>query len=221
MTTSLTMLMFSAAVLLGLSASCRFKSSVSESSENSNLVAIPFAQAGGLDAAALARVHGEATASAPAALRPDPDLYARRLLKQFRQDGNTLARQLGVVEQYRLLLGGASDDFRTMPQESYDATSLLTLQKVAQEICVSLVNPTSANHPGWQTVLPNAPSDVEKNVRWLMSKMHALPSSSLDSSAVSELAAMVREDAVDGVVSGQSYVNACTAMALDAEALLL
>lgn len=221
MVSQLALLPLSAMLLLGLTASCRLKNSVTESTEKSILAPIPFSQAGSLDEVGLARVHAEAMASSPAAIRPDPDLYARRLLKQFRPDGNTLARQLGVVEQYRLMLGGASDDFRTVPQESYDSTSLLTLQKVAQEICLSLVNPDPSNHPGWQSVLPEPVTLVEANVRWLMAKMHGVPSTSLDASAVSELVAMVTADATTRGIQKESYVNACTAMAMDAEALLL
>jgi len=194
---------------------------LSEENEKSSLNEIPFSKAGSEDAVGLAKVHGIAFQSAPAPVRPDPDLYARRLLKQFRPDGNTLARQLGLVEQYRLMLGGASDDFRTVPQESYDATSLLTLQKVARLVCESLVIPNSWQHPGWQTVLPEAPANVEANVRFLMKKMLGLPQGSLSSDAIAELVAIVKEFPENSALTLTSYVPACTAMAMDAEALLL
>jgi hypothetical protein len=192
-----------------------------ETDSSSAVGAIPFAKAGSENSAALATVHAGSFASAPAAIRPDPDLYARRLLKTFRYDGNTLARQLGRVERFRLMLGGASDDFRTVPQETYDATSLLTLQKVAEEICTALVAPTAEDHPGWQTVLTAAPENVDANLRSLMKRMLGLPESSLSLAALAELAEMVQADAVNGVVVQSSYVTACTAMAMDAEALLL
>lgn len=202
---------------------CRKKSGLVEESGGSGggSDSIPFEKAGEADTSALAQVHAEAFASAPAPIRPDPDLYARRLLRQFRSDGNTLARQLGLVEQYRLMLGGATDDFRTVPQDSYDATSLLTLQAVAQEICIALVAPDPSVHFGWQSVLPEVPENVTANVRWLMRKMHAVPDASLSGSAVGELVEMVQADAVKGVIVAASYITACTAMAMDAEALLL
>ncbi|MFZ9521182.1 MAG: hypothetical protein ACO3A4_11970 [Silvanigrellaceae bacterium] len=202
-------------------AACRLKSTLTESSESAAVDAIPFAKAGGEDAVGLARVHAESFASAPAAIRPDPDLYARRLIRQFRSDGNTMARQLGLVEQYRLMLGGASDDFRTVPQDTYDATSLLTLQKVAQEICISLVAPTSWRQPGWSTVLTEPPAQVEANVRSLMKRMLGISENSLDATAVADLVAMVNAEPVDGKIANESYITACTAIAMDAEALLL
>lgn len=213
-------IVFFSGILLFPSA-CRKKTSLLEETGGSGTDTIPFEKAGDADTTALSLVHTKSFASAPAPVRPDPDLYARRLLRQFRTDGNTLARQLGLVEQYRLMLGGATDDFRTVPQDSYDATSLLTLQKVAQEICIALVSPNPSVHAGWQSVLPEAPENVTANVRWLMRKMHAVPDASLSSSAVTELVEMVQADAVKGVIVASSYVTACTAMALDAEALLL
>lgn len=206
---------------LSCSTSCRFKSSVVDVASKSSLDAIPFAKAGGENASSLASVHSSTMQSSPAALRPDPDLYARRLLKQFRKDGNTLARQLGRIEQYRLMLGGASEDFRTVPQETYDATSLLALQKVAQQVCVGLITPDPWEHPGWTSILVQPPSSVESNVKFLMTQMLGLPESALNASALSELSLMVNDFAENGVVTAKSYLPACTALALDAEALLL
>lgn len=209
------------ASIVFLIAGCRLRSSLIETESGAQADAIPFAKAGSEITSGLAAVHAGNFASAPAAIRPDPDLYARRLLKTFRYDGNTLARQLGRVERFRLMLGGASEDFRTVPQESYDATSLLTLQKVAEDICTSLVAPNAWDHADWQTVLTAAPADIDSNLRLLMKKMLGLPESSLSQDALAELADMVRADAVNGVVSNSSYITACTAMAMDAEALLL
>lgn len=208
------------ALLLFLSA-CRFKKSVSESSEDASLTPLPFVKAGEQNETSLSLVHGETLQTPPAAVRPDPDLYARRLLKQFRSDGNTLARQLGQLEQYRLMLGGASEDFRTVPQDTYDSTSLLTLQKVAREICISLIDPSSSQHPGWNSVLPHPLSDVENNMKFLMQKMLGLPESELSAVALGEVVEIVRAFPENGSVTRSSYVYGCTALALDAEALLL
>jgi hypothetical protein len=204
-----------------LLSACRFKSSVLEADNDTALDVIPFSKAGGENTSTLASVHASTMQSSPAAVRPDPDLYARRLLKQFRKDGNTLARQLGRVEQYRLMLGGASEDFRTVPQDAYDATSLLTLQKVAQEVCVALITPTTWEHPGWSTILPEPYSNVQGNVKFLMSRMLGFAESSLNSIAVTELVDMVNAFPEKGVITAKSYLPACTAMAMDAEALLL
>ena len=68
-------------------------------------------RAGGVNSAALALVHAEETEYAPAAIRPDPDTYIRQLLRQYRAPGATIARQIGNIASYRLLLGGATEDF--------------------------------------------------------------------------------------------------------------
>lgn len=208
-------------VVAFLISACRFKSSIIESNGETALDTIPFAKAGSENTNSLSAVHLASMQSAPAAVRPDPDLYARRLLKQFRKDGNTLARQLGRIEQYRLMLGGASQDFRTVPQEAYDATSLLTLQKVAQEVCVSLITPSAREHPGWSSILPEALSNVQGNIKFLMTRMLGFPESSLNASAISELVEMVNAFPEKGVITAKSYLPACTAIAMDAEALLL
>jgi hypothetical protein len=204
-----------------LLSACRFKSSVVETTAEGALDPIPFPKAGGEIVSSLTTVHASALQSAPAAVRPDPDLYARRLLKQFRKDGNTLARQLGRIEKYRLMLGGASEDFRTVPQDAYDATSLLTLQKVAQEVCISLITPSAYDHPGWSNILPESPANVQANVKFLMGRMLGFPESALNSTAVSELVEMVNAFPENGVVTAKSYLPACSAIAMDAEALLL
>lgn len=209
------------AITSTLALSCQWKKSLVENSESSSLDAIPFSKAGGENATTLASVHASSMQSSPASVRPDPDLYARRLLKQFRTDGNTLARQLGQVEQYRLMLGGASDDFRTVPQETYDATSLLTLQKIAQDICVALLTPDSSKHPGWASVLPETPTNIQANIKYLMRRMLGLSESTLNSTSLTELVEMVNAFPDNGVITAKSYLTACTAIAMDAEALLL
>lgn len=203
------------------SSGCQLKRRLVEAPEENTLDAIPFAKAGSEVENSLNDLRANAFQSAPAAVRPDPDLFARRLLKQFRPDGNTMARQLGKIEQFRLMLGGATDDFRTVPQNGYDSTSLLTLQKVAHLICTSLVDPDPSEHPGWENVLPNASSEIALNIKFLMSKILGLSESSLNPTSVSELSDMVTELKASGLDVTESYVYACTAIALDGEALLL
>lgn len=200
---------------------CQLKRRLIESTDESTLDAIPFSRAGTEAISSLNDLRTHAFQSAPAAVRPDPDLFVRRLLKQFRPDGNTMARQLGKIEQYRLMLGGATDDFRTVPQNSYDSTSLLTLQRVGQLICASLIAPSPREHPGWESVLPNDPSEIAPNIKFLMSKIIGLSESSLNPTAVAELSDMVTELTAAGASVTDSYVYACTAIALDGEALLL
>src|SRR5688572_25967660 len=64
-------------------------------------------RASGINEAALAEVYAARATEAPAPIRPDPDIYIRRLLRQYRSEGAVVARQIGSVEQFRLLLGGA------------------------------------------------------------------------------------------------------------------
>jgi hypothetical protein len=182
------------------------------------------AKAGEVDEAALAAVHQIAAASPPAPIRPDPDLFARRVLKQFRDEDTTLAKVIGDVERYKVLLGGASQDFRTMPQETYDATSLLAVAKVAEETCRALVAPTSGEHPGWTTILPEPPQDAHGNLVFLMQRLTGRPNATIDEARVGELQQIM--DASDAAEAGGDpryarYVPACAAILLDAEALYL
>lgn len=186
------------------------------------------AKAGGADEAALAAVYNVSTTHAPAALRPDPDLYVRRLLRQYRSEGVTVARQIGEVEQYRLLLGGASEDFAKPPQESYDATSLLAVFKVAEEVCRGLVAPDAATHDSWTTILPYAADQESDNIRWLAQRILGKPSAQVGSTEIASLAAiMVAEQAALTNVwwargnPYAKYVSVCATLALDAEALFL
>jgi hypothetical protein len=178
-------------------------------------------QAGGKDDAALAALYAVTTDVAPAAVRPDPDLMVRRLLRQFRPEGTTVARETGRVENFRLLLGGASEDFQTAPAETYDATSLLATLKVAEEICTGLVAPTSWQHPGWSTILPAAPRDLDTNLRWLAQRMTGVPSGKIADDSIASLRA-ITEDTADGdPLAHEHYVPACATLAVDAASLLL
>ena len=109
------------------------------------------ARAGARDAGALAAVYAVKPVNLPASVRPDPDLLARRLLRQFRAEGTTLARAIGDVENYRGLLGGASLDFATAPANGvsmslrFDASSLVTSRD-----CMPLI--ASGMISGWARI---------------------------------------------------------------------
>lgn len=185
-------------------------------------------KAGAADEASLAAVYAVTTTHAPAAIRPDPDLYVRRLLRQYRPEGATIARQIGEVEQFRLLLGGASEDFSKTPQETYDATSLLAVFKVAQEVCRGLVAPNASEHGDWVTILPHAASAELANVQWLAQRILGRPSSQIDASIYDSLIAIM--DAEEAGLADDwrtnnhpyaKYIAVCATLALDAEALYL
>ena len=181
-------------------------------------------RAGIVDEAALAEVHAVTTEYSPAAIRPDPDTYVRQMLKQYRSPGATIARQIGNVEAYRLLLGGASEDFTKVPQESYDATSLLTTFAVAQQYCVGLVSPNSSAHSDWSTILPYAATDEESNVIWLAQRFLGIKSTEISADKIAALLGILdsERDHVE-FSSGDfdKYIPVCSALALDAEALFL
>ncbi len=182
--------------------------------------------AGGVDEAGLKAVHTVLTKNAPAALRPDPDLVVRRLLKQFRPDGATLAYQIGRVEQYRMLLGGASTDFAKMPQESYDATSLLAVYKVAEEVCRGLVAPNSSEHGGWTSIMPYPPSADRENTLWLAQRIIGKPSQEISDSKINSLLAIMAAEEPTIMTNWwarsqpySKYISVCATLTLDAEAL--
>lgn len=183
-------------------------------------------KAGDVDEAALAAVYAVSTSHPPAALRPDPDLFVRRLLREYRDEGATVARQIGQVEQYRLLLGGASEDFSKMPQETYDATSLLAVHKVAEEVCRGLVAPNPWEHQGWATILPYGAGQDEENIAWLAQRILGKPSVDIAPEKLTALKSIM--DVEEPFISenwwadGNAYVKyipVCAALALDAEAL--
>ncbi|WP_141736077.1 hypothetical protein [Oligoflexus tunisiensis] len=178
-------------------------------------------KAGSLDEAALAEVHAITTSHAPAGVRPDPDTFVRQLLLQYREQGSVVAREIGRVEAYRMLLGGASDNFAIVPQESYDATSLLAELKVAEEICEGLVNPDEWQHAGWDSILPADPADTTTNIRFLAQRLIGLPSSQITDEALTQLNEILQTALVDGRVTQASYIPVCATLLLDAEALLL
>ena len=128
-------------------------------------------RAGGVQSTELAELHATATSLAPAAIRPDPDTVVRRLLLQYREEGATVARQIGEVEQFRRLLGGATEDFSVTAQVTYDATSLLAKLKVAETVCEGLVAPNGTAHPGWTSILPAAPDQSTTNLTFLAQRI--------------------------------------------------
>lgn len=211
-------------VMLLLSLSCSRRKSLS-SSNNESFTTDPDLmtlgdKAGEADEVALLTVYAATSTIAPAPVRPDPDLYARRLLRQFKSEDLVVARSIGATENYRPLLGGASEDFKTPPQETYDATSLLALQKVAEEICQALVAPNSWEQPGWTTILPAHPStQIDENLRFLAQRMLGISNSKITTEMMSMLRTAVTTSSAS--VTNSSYVLPCTMLALDAEALLL
>lgn len=181
---------------------------------------LPGGKAGALDAALLESVHSQTSQRAPAAIRPDPDTYIRALLRQYREEGPLIAREIGRVEDFRPLLGGANEDFSKSPQETYDATSLLAVQKVSDEVCRSLIAP-DGDHPGWRTILPAPVGDVSANIRFLAQRFIGLPSSQISSESLNALEVILNDARVNGQVTLESYVPVCVALSIDAEALLL
>lgn len=178
-------------------------------------------KAGGINEAALAQLHAITTTHAPAGVRPDPDTVVRRLLLQFRAPGATVAREIGRVEQYRLLLGGASDDFVKKPSQTYDATSLLAMLKVSEEVCVGLVDPNAEQHPGWNSILPAGPDQTDSNLAFLVQRLLGIPSADVSADMVASLASILDAAQVDGAYTYTSYVPVCATLLVDAQALLL
>lgn len=177
--------------------------------------------ANGMDAAQLNELYAVTSLHAPAPVRPDPDLIVRNLLLQYRETGSTVAREIGRVEEYRMLLGGANVIFTVVPQESYDSTSLLAEMKVAGEICRSLVDPSQRDHPGWRTILPHPMTDIDFNLTFLAQRFLGVPISRIDAGTLENLKVIVNASLDQGQITAKSYVPACTTLILDAEALLL
>ena len=136
-------------------------------------------KAGEKDDSALDAVYAAVSGIPPASIRPDPDMYARRLLLQYREEGSTVAREIGNIEGFRLLLGGASQDFQKTPQKEFDATSLLASLSVAERICEGLVAPDERQYPGWESILPADPSDWEANIKFLAQRFIGKPSAKI------------------------------------------
>ncbi len=178
------------------------------------------ARAGGLNAAALQNVYSVTTAHPPAGVRPDPDLLVRQLLLQYREQGSVVAREIGRVESFRMLLGGANENFTIVPQETYDATSLLAELKVAEEVCRSLVAPDATQHPGWNSILPAAASDIDTNVRFLAQRLLGVPSTSIEEANIASLK-NIFVSGQSGGASNEDYIPVCATLMIDAEALLL
>lgn len=212
-------------IVVTFSMSCNFRTKAKSLVDTVDAIDPDLSQLGakafGADETILTTVRDVTTSIAPAAVRPDPDLYAKRLLKQYRSDGVVMAREIGGTEPFRALLGGASEDFKTSPQETYDATSLLANQKVAEDVCEALVAPNSSEHPGWQTVLPGAAREVDANLKFLAQRFLGKPSSDISQDVIDALTEIVNTAANGAQVSFTHYIPACVMLSMDAEALLL
>ena len=214
-------------ILLSITmAGCYFfrkkKASSAEETTTASVLGTPIDdQASGPDELALQELYAITSQHEPAAIRPDPDQFVRRILLQYRSEGATIAREIGRVEQYRILLGGASEDFSTTPQETYDATSLLAIYKVSEEICRGLVAPDDWNHPGWATILPHGVTNVQGNVTWLAQRMIGKPTADIDASIITSLVNIVETGRAGESHTQEHYIPACATLLLDAESLLL
>jgi hypothetical protein len=171
--------------------------------------------------AQLSALRGMSTTHMPAAIRPDPDTYVRSLLLQYRPKGATLAREIGRVESYRLLMGGAPEDFSKDPSSEYDATSFLAMFKVNQELCTALVAPTAEEHPGWESILPAPPESLSTNLTFLAQRFLGKPSDQIDSSILTSLQTIIDNANTGSSYTYESYIPACLALSMDAEAALL
>lgn len=200
----------------------RKRKSGKHNDDPSGVIGAPIGQrAGGVDNTLLSSVYAISTDQPPAAVRPDPDTVVRRLLLQYRAEGTVVAREIGRVEQYRLLLGGASEDFATKPQESYDATSLLADLKVAEEVCRGLVAPSSSDHPGWSTILPAGPSETSANIQFLIQRILGIPTANIDNDRLTSLGQILDSAREGGTYTLNSYIPVCASLVIDADALFL
>lgn len=178
-------------------------------------------KAGGPIYSRLDEIYAVTTDEEPAAIRLDPDTYVRQLLLQYRPQGSTVARQIGRVEEYRLLLGGANEDFSKEPQKTYDATSLLAQLKVASEVCTGLVAPNAQDHPGWNSILPAPPSDKDTNIRFLAQRFLGIHSNDISDTTIDQLKEILDQASSGASPNHSHYVSVCTTLALDASSLLL
>ncbi|MBC7661440.1 MAG: hypothetical protein H7249_17225 [Chitinophagaceae bacterium] len=179
-------------------------------------------KASAADVQGLESLYAVPTTHAPAPVRPDPDTSVRNLLLQYREAGSTVAREIGRVDEYRSLLGGANVTFTVVPQDGYDSTSVLAEMKVAYEVCGSLVDPNEDDHPGWQSILPSNPSNADANLKFLTQRLLGIPSDRIDLASIESLKAIIAT-AKDksGKLTKASYIPACSTLLLDAEGLLL
>lgn len=209
-------------LLLGAVSSCYFlgdrKFPQKEAASGDGVLGLPLGEkAGGPDETALQELYKTTSSIPPAALRPDPDLFARQRLREFHEEGKTVAKLIGEIEPYRPLLGGASDDFRTVPADNYDATSLLAVHKVAEEVCRALVAPNVQDHPGWVTILTAPATSIRENLAVLAQKITGLPTARISAASLTSLEDLVSADKEDGY---EAYVTPCIALMVDASSLL-
>lgn len=179
-------------------------------------------KAKGADESALAEIYGISTAHAPANIRPDPDLFMRQLLRQFHDDSAVMARVIGQVEAYRPLAGGASVDFSTPAQLTYDATSLLTMFQLGTAACTALVDPSSNQHGDWSSILPASPEKVDENINFLAQRLLGLPAAEIDNETLTNLKNLLANSKdSNGTYVRKSYIPVCIALITDARSLFL
>jgi hypothetical protein len=171
---------------------------------------------------ALQSIYAIETSHPPASVRPDPDMFMRLFLRQFHEDGATMARVIGQAEAYRPLVGGASVDFSTPPQLTYDATSLLTMFQLGKSACSALIDPNSTQHGEWASILPSVPDEVDENINFLAKRILGLPLEEVDAESLSSLKQILdaaRDES--GNYVRKSYVPVCVALLTDARSLFL
>ncbi len=175
-----------------------------------------------LDQDALNQVYNVTTSIPPAAIRPDPDLFPRLMLRQFRTEGTTLARSIGRIEKLKQLHGGATTDFATAPSETYDATSVLAQFKIAEQLCQALVSPLPWQEIGWSTILPNPAGQVRENLRYLAQRFTGLPLSQISDTQLIALEQIYQSNSqtINIQTGFENYIAPCTALAVDAHSML-
>ena len=174
-----------------------------------------------LDQDALNQVYSTTTTIPPAPIRPDPDLFPRLMLRQFRPEGTILARTIGRIEKLRQLHGGASVDFATAPSETYDATSVLAQFKISEQLCQSLVSPIPWQEIDWATILPYPPDQIRANLRFLTQRFTGVSYSKISDIQLNALEQIYQSNKQANLTTGyENYIAPCTALSVDAHAML-
>jgi hypothetical protein len=188
----------------------------------SGVIGGPIASAGGADSADLAQIYSIRGAGRQASsVRPDPDTYIVNLLSQFREQDFTFARVIGRLDAYRSLLGGANEDFTTIPTKTFDATSLLAHMNVAEEVCYAMVYPNEWYHGEWETLLPQPAANASENITYMLKSFVGLRDSDIEAEDISLLSEIFSLAQASDDLSLEHYVPVCTAILLDINFLLL
>ncbi len=171
-------------------------------------------KAGDIDESSLAAIHDITSSIPPASIRLDPDLYPRMLLRQYREEGTTIARKIGEIQGYRLLLGGAPEDFLTSVKSDVDATAFLAAMQVGKTICEALVAPSDGI---WYSILPASPRDYANNLIFLAQRFSGVPTSSISDEKIAALKAILDAYTPDGDYTWESYIPVCMGLNVDPE----